>query len=129
MKSRSWPLMSSTGPCSFFSASVVGKVEGGAPALAACTPELNTPIVPTRGSAPSVIDRNPPHDWPMTATRLVSILPFSGEPARAFSRSAQSMAALRSSAVAWRRGVPSCCTPAVVMTRKPCEAIVVRKPA
>ena len=26
MKSRSWPLMSSTGPCSFFSASAPGKV-------------------------------------------------------------------------------------------------------
>ena len=30
-------------------------------------PELDTPMVATRGSAPSVIARTPPHDWPMTA--------------------------------------------------------------
>ena len=47
-------------------------------------------IVLTRGSAPRAIDRNPPHDCPMTATLAIAILPFSGEPSRVFSFSAQS---------------------------------------
>jgi hypothetical protein len=58
--------------------------------LAGCTPELNTPIVPTRGSPPRLIDRKPPHDCPITAMWLLSILPTSGEPARPFSAVAQS---------------------------------------
>jgi hypothetical protein len=45
-----------------------------------------------------VIARNQPHDR-MTATRQVSNLPYSGEPAREFSRSAQKIATLRSRAV------------------------------
>src|SRR5581483_8046012 len=120
-----------------------GKAPGGAAGLRGCTPELNTPIVQTRGSAPSVIERKPPHDWPMTATCFVSILPFSGEPAREFSLSAQSTAAVRSAAVARGPGGPAAGPPAggaggvaaapggrvVVMTRNPCEAIVVRNPA
>src|SRR6266566_9122240 len=98
MKSGSWPLMSSTGPCNLGSASEVGTSDGGAPGVAllcacaageGCTPELNTPTVLTRGSAPSATERNPPHDWPMTATLFMAILPFSGEPVRAFSFSAQ----------------------------------------
>jgi hypothetical protein len=60
----------------------------------------HAPIVSTRGSASRVIDMNLPQDCPMTATLSVAILPFSGEPARAVSASAQSIAARRLSAVA-----------------------------
>src|SRR5215831_2943920 len=126
MKSGSWPLMSSTGPCNLGRSSEVGNDDGGAPGVAFCTPELNTPIALTRGSAPSAIERNPPHDWPMTATLSRAILPLSGEPVGAFSFPAHSIAARRSSAVACRCGAPFWRT--VPITRKPSEAIVVRKP-
>ncbi len=79
MKSGSWPLISSTGPCNLGSASEAGNGDRGAPRAAFCTPELNTPIVLTRGSAPSATERNPPHDWPMTANFVRRDLPFPTE--------------------------------------------------
>ena len=128
MKSRSWPLTSSTGPCSFASASKPGIGNGGAGAFGSrrVTPELNTPIVFTRGSAPTSIERKPPHELPIAATLSTAILPLSGEPSRAFSLSAQSTAVRKSSTFACRRGAPSIA--AVATTRKPWEATVVRKP-
>jgi hypothetical protein len=110
----------------FGRASGPGTGDAGEPGAAFCTPELNTPIVLTRGSAPSAIETKPPQDWPITATLSRAILPFSGEPVRVFSFPALSIAARRSSAVACRRGQPSPGT--VPNTRKPCEAIVVGKP-
>ena len=116
-KSRSCPLMRSTGPWSAVSRAM----------LSPCAPELNTPIVSTRGSAPSSIDMNPPHDWPMTATLSRAILPLSGDPSRLSSVSAHAMALRRLSAVA---RVPAAApgSAAVARTTKPCDAMVVRKP-
>ena len=88
------------------SVSVVGNGESGALGSGGRTPELNTPIVSTRGSTPRLTAGKPPQDWPMTAIWPVSILPLSGEPSRAFSASAHSTAALRSSAFTWRRSSP-----------------------
>ena len=104
MKSRSAPLMSSTGPWIFGSASKSGIGNGGgAFGSIRVTPELNTPIVFTRGSAARSIERKPPHELPITATLSTAILPFSGEPSRLFSLSAQSIAVRKSSTLAWRR--------------------------
>ena len=119
-KSRSAPLMSSTGPWTFCSASAFDS------GLAPCTPELKTPMVFTRGSAPSAMERNPPHDCPITATCSRSTLPLSGEPSRAFSFSAHAIALRRSSAFCCRGAAPGSGT--LPITRKPCDAIVVKKP-
>src|SRR5262245_53386246 len=109
MKSGSPPLRYSVGVWIFASASVVGNAApppGGPPPPAAppvaggCTPELNTPIVSTRGSLARATVRNPPQDTPITATWSLSILPASGEPLRVASACDQSTAAFRSSAVA-----------------------------
>src|SRR5262245_48328081 len=83
-------------------------------------------MVFTRGSAPSVIERNPPHDCPITATCSRSTLPLSGEPSRAFSFSAHAIALRRSSAFCCRCAAPDSGT--LPITRKPCDAIVVKKP-
>src|SRR5262245_36628022 len=126
MKSGSPPLRYSVGVWIFGSASVVGNgARGGpppppgprppppaappppppgAPAAPAGaggeTPELNTPIVSTRGSLDRPTVRNPPHDTPITATLSLSILAPSAELLRAASACDQSSAARRSSTVA-----------------------------
>ncbi len=55
-------------------------------------PLFQMPVVVTRGSSDTSYASSPPHDCPITATFVVSILPRSLLPRRLFSAMAQSTA-------------------------------------